>query len=132
MQLGSGAGTVTPVIQRSLVHSRTTCQTVLDCDTEPRNKLRILCANVCDVPIDHVTAIGWMRIHNEGSKVTKIVLLLKQVTVQMSHVCSDPPVLGHLIVPALQRHLERFCSAVTSQRCQLTDTHAAPHARLMP
>lgn len=114
------------MIQRSLVHSRTT---VSNC---PPNKLRIFSANVCDVPIDHVTVIGWMRIRNEGSKVTKKVLLLKQVTVQMSHVCSDPPVLGHLIVQALQGHLERFRSAVTSQRCQLTDARAAPHARLLP
>lgn len=89
--LGSGAGTVTPVIQRLLVHS--------------------------------------LRIRNEGSKVTKKVLPLKQVTVQMSHDGSDPPVLGHRIVPGL---LERFRSAVTSQRCQLTDARAAPHARLLP
>lgn len=40
-----------------LFHSRTTCQTVLDCDIEPPNKLRILCVNVCDVPIDHMTVI---------------------------------------------------------------------------
>lgn len=114
--LGSGAGTVTTVIQRSLVHSWTTCQTVLDCDTEPPNKLRMLCADVCDVPIDQATAIGWMRIRNEGSKV-------KQVTVQMSHVCSDPPSLGSPDCSG-----SPAASGKTPLCCDITEVSADGHA----